>query len=266
MEVTAGFQQPVQGWANPPLAGLAGQIAAHVTQVIKHASTNAPRSQQKAIGPSEIGTPCIRRLAYRLLDWDPKPNADTDPWAAIVGTAVHAWLDQTFTAANYQLPDGRPRYEVERRVSADAHLSGSSDLLDRHFGAVIDWKVPGATAMTEYRKKQDPGLTYRVQAHVYGLGYANAGEDIRDVAIVFLPRSGRLDGMWVWTEPFQPLIAHAALQRRDNVMQALMAVDPEANPAGWAAFPATSAYCTFCPFYLPGSTDLSQGCPGAPTQ
>src|SRR5690606_18245296 len=106
-------------------------------------------------------------------------------------TAVHAWLEKTFTAANYTLPDGRPRYALERRVSADAKLAGSSDLLDRHFRTVIDWKVPGATAMQRYRTERKPGLQYQVQAHVYGLGFANAGETIEHVAIVFLPRSGR---------------------------------------------------------------------------
>ncbi|MGI5155787.1 hypothetical protein [Microbispora sp. CA-102843] len=257
------FSQPTAGWASPTLTGLAAEIAAHVTHVIKSANNNAPRSRQRSIGPSEIGTPCVRRLAYKLLDWDPKPNSDTDPWAAIVGTAVHAWLEHTFGAANYALPDGRPRYVLERRVAADAKLVGSSDLLDRYFRCVIDWKVPGATAMTEYRKKQDPGLTYRVQAHTYGLGYANAGEDIEHVAIVFLPRSGRLDGIWVWTEPFQPILAQAALQRRDNVLQTVAALDPEANPANWALFPTADAYCTYCPWFLPKSTDLSRGCPGA---
>lgn len=257
------FTQPATGHLSPPLTGLAAQIATHVTEVIKQAAASAPRSRQKAIGPSEVGTPCVRRLAYRLLDWDPKPNVDVDPWASIVGTAVHAWLERTFAANNPTMPDGRQRYVLERRVSADARLAGSSDLLDRHFKCVIDWKVPGATAMAEYRRKQDPGLAYRVQAHVYGLGYANAGEDIEHVAIVFLPRSGRLDGMWVWTEPFQPAIAQAALQRRDNVVTALMALDPEANPQAWASFPACQSYCTHCPWYLPGSTDLSKGCPGA---
>lgn len=257
------FTQPAAGWTSPPLTGLAAEIAAHVTGVIKHAAASAPRSRQRAIGPSEIGTPCVRRLAYRLLDWDPKPNSDTDPWASIVGTAVHAWLEKTFAANNPRLPDGRERYVLERRVSADPALTGSSDLLDRHLRCVIDWKVPGATAMKGYRDKRDPGLSYRVQAHVYGLGYANAGEDIEHVAIVFLPRSGRLDGVYVWTEPFQPAIAHAALQRRDNILTALMALDPETIPQAWAAFPAADAYCTHCPWFLPGSTDLSRGCPGA---
>lgn len=257
------FTQPTAGWANPPLDGLAGEIASHVTTVIKDASVNAPRSRQRAIGPSEIGTPCVRRLAYKLMDWEPKPNNETDPLASIIGTAGHAWLEETFTATGARLPDGRPRYQLERRVSADAKLSGSADLLDRLFKCVIDWKFPGTTAMTEYRKKKDPGLQYRVQAHVYGLGYANAGEDIENVAIVFLPRAGRLDGIYVWTEPFQPAIAQAAIARRDNVINALAALDPEANPNAWSMFPATESYCTFCPHYLPQSTDLSRGCPGA---
>jgi hypothetical protein len=265
-EMTAPtFTQPAAGWAHPPLTGLAGQIAANVIGVIKHASTNHPRSQQTAIGPSEIGTPCLRRLAYKLMDWDPKPNHDTDPWASIVGTSVHGWLEKTFTRYNPALPDGRPRYVLEKRVHADPRLAGSSDLLDRAINTVIDWKVPGATAMTRYRQKQDPGPEYRVQGHTYGLGFTNAGEHVTDIAIVFLPRAGTLDGLFVWTEPFQPQIALNALARRDNVIAALAGLDPESNPSAWAMFPATEAYCTYCPWYLPRSTDLSKGCPGAET-
>nr|WP_063817954.1 PD-(D/E)XK nuclease family protein [Herbidospora sakaeratensis] len=257
------FTQPAVAPVNPPLLdGLAAQIAANVVGTIRHASANAPRSRQVAIGPSEIGTPCVRKLAYKLLDWDPKPNKDTDPLASVIGTAAHGWMEETFNKFNPTLPDGRPRYITEQRVAADATLKGSCDLFDRQAKTVIDWKFPGTTSMEKVRKNRDPGVTYRVQAHVYGLGYRNAGEDVEHVAVVFLPRAGRLDGVYVWTEPFQPQIALDALTRRDNVMKVLADLDPENNPAIWGAFPVGDAYCTYCPWHLPKSTNLARGCPG----
>src|SRR5262249_28272716 len=86
------FAQPDAGWIKPPWEGPAGVLATDVIQAVKYAAANAPRSLQAAPGPSELGTPCTRRLAYKTADWDPKPNSDTDPWASVQGTAVHAWM------------------------------------------------------------------------------------------------------------------------------------------------------------------------------
>ncbi|MBA2559944.1 MAG: hypothetical protein H0V07_08665, partial [Propionibacteriales bacterium] len=38
-----------------------------LTSVIRAASANQPRSQQRSIGPSGVGNPCDRAIAYQLL-------------------------------------------------------------------------------------------------------------------------------------------------------------------------------------------------------
>src|SRR5258708_7059039 len=89
--------------------------ADHIISLIGFAAANAPRSLQEALGPSEAGEPCTRRLAYKMM-YTPPAAAERDvPWAAIQGTALHAWMAEVFRAENIKL--GRERYLVERRVT-----------------------------------------------------------------------------------------------------------------------------------------------------
>src|SRR4051795_6609936 len=71
-------------------------------EVIIRRARNSERSQQKEIGPSEVGMECSRRLALQLLG-APETNKDRDEWPATVGTAVHTWLEGAFKADNDQL-------------------------------------------------------------------------------------------------------------------------------------------------------------------
>lgn len=257
--MTVFFSQPDAGWAATPLTGLAGAIATNVVTTVKNAGQNAPRSLQRVIGPSEMGVPCVRRLAYKLCDW-PAVNADGDPWASIIGTAVHTWMEATFAAENRRL--GQERYVIERRLHIQGNIYGHADLFDRATGTNMDWKCVGLDRLDKYRKN-GPGEQYRIQAHLYGMGQQNAGETVNDVCVVFLPRGGRIDGLHVWTEPYDRAVAEQALARMDNVLTALTHLDPPTNPQAWGMFPATDSFCTFCPWFAPGSTDASKGCPGA---
>ena len=257
------FRQPAAGQFRPPLEGPAGQLATDVIATVKAAARNAPRSRQAAPGPSELGTPCTRRLAYKVLDWPAKPNSGTDPWASVIGTSVHAWMAAAFAEENRQL--GEERYLIERRVFLPGGISGSSDLYDRETGVNNDWKITSLDNLKKYRR-DGPGAQYRAQAHLYALGMQLAGEKPRHVAITFLPRGGRIDGLWVWTEPYDPSVAVGAIKRYQATCTALWTLDPEKHPSRWAMFPTADAHCTWCPFHLPGSADLSQGCPGHNTK
>lgn len=253
------FAQPDAGWVKPPLEGVAGALATQVIETVKHAAANAPRSLQKRPGPSGLGTPCTRRLGYMALDWEPKPNSDTDPWASVIGTSVHAWMAATFEAENERL--GRQRYLIEHRVQLPYGISGSTDLYDRDTATGADWKVVGLPRLKDYRR-DGPGPQYRAQAHLYALGLQLQDEAPEHVAIVFLPRGGRIDGLWTWTEGYDPAIAAAALKRYHGIEMFHITADPEAHPERWGLLPTADAHCAYCPWFLPGSADLSQGCPG----
>ncbi|MFF9898471.1 hypothetical protein [Streptomyces longispororuber] len=241
-------------------------LAERIADLITHTARTAPRSLQKRLGPSDVGEPCERALSYQLLDW-PAPRDDGDPIASVIGTGFHAWMEAAFEQRQTQLPDGRPRYRIEERVTVydspipDAVIAGSSDLYDRATGTVWDWKLVGKTSLDNYRRK-GPGPKYRTQAHLYGLGQENAGEQPRRVAVCFVGRYHELL-VHVWTEPYDRQIALDGLARLERIRQQLLDLDPEAHPERWQQIPTSDvAKCRFCPWFKPGSTDLSVGCPG----
>jgi hypothetical protein len=235
-------------------------IAGELAHLIKDASDNAARSLQKSIGPSEAGIPCDRRLGYKLLDW-PTINGGGDPLASIIGTGFHTWAAEAFSR-----PELGGRFLVEQRVNIAPGIipGGSCDLYDTLHERVLDWKVVGKTSYDKYRS-EGPRAQYVTQAHLYGLGYQlTYGRTPREVAIIVIPRqSARLSDIWVWTAPYDPLVAARAIQRVATVQNLLCAIDPQAQPANWALIPATTGHeCTYCPWYRPGSKNLGEGCPG----
>jgi hypothetical protein len=240
-----------------------------IAEVITRTAAAAPRARQIELGPSEAGEPCTRRLAYRLVDWH-KPGRGMDEWAPVQGVAVHAWLAEAFRAENERL--GRERYLVERRVQplTDAEawqaglpggLAGSCDLFDRDQGLVADWKHVSPARLAKYTA-EGPGPQYRAQAHLYGRGIAAAGETVRDVSVVYLPRATSLAGLHIWRERYDPAVAAAAVARLTAIRDAIIALDPEHYPGRWGLLPAAAQSCRFCPWLKPGSRYLARGCPG----
>ena len=227
---------------------------------IRYAADNAPRSLQRHIGPSQVGTPCDRQLAYRL-EGTPESRSFMDPWPSIVGTAVHAWLADAMETHNQLLiSKGLPaRWHLEKRVDVGFGLTGSCDCFDEVTGTVLDWKILGNTQYTKY-VKEGPSEEYRVQAHCYALGYARAGFDVKRVAIGFFGRAKTLNDLYIWSEPFDPNIAIAALARLKETNEKLAA---GMTPLEFPASPG--AVCFFCPFKR-GGDDESQCryCPEEP--
>lgn len=231
------------------------QLALRLSNVVRQASSSSPRSKQTSLGPSEIGEPCVRRIAYRMMGWD-RVNGSSDPWPSISGTAIHSWLADAFTA------DDSTEWLVEHRVTARGGCSGTLDLFDVTNGIVIDHKCVGATSM-KARKSGGPTMQQIVQLNIYGLGLENQGHIVNKIALAFYPLGGMLDGLHVWIGDYDREIAVEALQRVDDVLTAVTTLDPETNPERWQLLPASpSRSCSYCPWFAPGSTDLSVACPG----
>ena len=163
-----------------------------IEDVVFDSIVNQPRSLQRNIGPSEIGTDCVRCLSRKLIGMEKMPIESISglPWLPFIGTAVHAQLEEMFQAANEKLDEVRWLVEARLPIGAigDMNISGSCDLFDKETGTVIDHKVVGATKLKSLPKK-GPGNTYRVQAHLYGYGWTKLGFDVNEVAIKFYPRN-----------------------------------------------------------------------------
>ena len=236
------------------LKGPDGQLADELADIITQAGIYAPRSKQVVIGPSEIGHECVRRISYKLLDWEKVNESQGGNWIAQIGTAIHSHLADIFGKLE--------GYEVEQRVTIRQGLSGTIDLYDVNKGIVMDWKTTGLKGLQERRKT---GATPQqiTQVMLYGYGKAQMGATVKQVALVYLPTNGQLSDMHIDLRDYDEQIALDAMSRMDNIYTMLTAVDLEANPDTWNLIPKTpSRMCSYCPYFLPFSNDLSRACDG----
>lgn len=249
----------------PPIptqrGGEPGLLADELFHHIKAGINAHPRSLQTRIGPSELGVPCTRRLAYKLAGAT-EVNTRDAAWKPTVGTAVHTWLQDTFTEANRGLDAARWLVELSVDVGevGGTPITGHVDLYDRVTATVIDWKIVGAASL-KAKKATGPGEQYRAQAHLYGRGLVRRGLPVDTVMLAFLPQNADLHASHIWHEPYDEQVALAALARANTVAD-LVAVAGLAAPA---ALPTADAFCMFCDYFQPGATDLTVGCPGHPT-
>lgn len=240
-----------------------GLLEQELVGIIRRGIDGHERSQQRALGPSEIGHPCARRLGYQLLDYDERPDQDPN-WKAAVGTMMHTGLEAFFAADNaaHYEPD-MVRWIVEETLYCGQvggqPLIGHCDLYDQVTATVVDWKTSDLRKIRKYRAA---GVSnqYRVQAHIYGRGWALRGYRVERVALVFLVRDGQLRDRYYWSEPYDEQIALDGIARVDGIARTVTALGDAALPL----LPTADAYCRFCPFYEKGATDLTTGCPGDP--
>lgn len=215
-----------------------------LVSMIRSRDAATPRHLQVELGPSEVSHPCMRRMAYGIMA-EPGGNPSFDPLPAIIGTAVHSWLDTAAQHANEVI--GRERWLTETRVEVAPGLWGSCDLFDLDTGTVIDWKVVGTSRLSKYRK--DPGPLYKAQVHLYGHGFKNAGHRVNRVAIAFVPRGATLHSLHVWSADYDPQITDDVLTRRQQVLCLLNDFDIENNPDRYSWFPVEPLDCAFCSWY-----------------
>lgn len=226
-------------WDDPTLTGALGdRIADDLRDMVRTYEGSRDRSKQTDIGPSGIGKACTRCLARHALGMSLVREYD-DPWCRVIGTAVHEWLE--CAAHTHNVTIDHARYLTETRVQPHPDMlpkGGNADLYDSETNTVIDHKVVGAEQLRKYRLA-GPGQQYRIQGHVYGLGFHRLGKPVDHVAIAFWQRGGRLKDLYVWTEPFDAHVALDAINRYRTIRDQALAIGPAilpllpADPACW---------------------------------
>lgn len=243
----------------------ATMIKTKLIDVIRWADSTSPRSLQQMIGPSEIGTPCDRRIGYRVAQV-PEINTDHDNWPAIVGTSVHNWMESAMKAW-MQAHDSKA-WDTERTLYIDDFVKGHSDLYSREHEAVIDYKTAGPDVMRKVRK-EGPSEGYQIQTHVYGYGFERLGLPVKKVCLVYLPRAGWMRDMYVWCDDYRPEIAIGSMNRVYQIAQQIveLEISKDGNSHRWEqidAFPSND--CGWCPMYDRGRDSErgadATGCPG----
>lgn len=232
-------------------------LLSDLTDVIKWTDNNSARSIQTTIGPSELGSLCDRRIAYRLAG-TPEANWWSDPLPAIVGTAVHAWLEKAVNS--FQEVHFMDRWLTEITVQPDPLVKGHVDLYDRELKAIIDWKTVSPTKLKAW-KSSGPPEHYKDQVNLYGRGAWNGGLEVAKVILVAVPRSGWLRDMQIWVDDYSPDRAQAALDRMYSIANVMIKAGDDLSFEEIDSAP--SGECAFCPWYRGGErrADMS-GCSG----
>jgi hypothetical protein len=224
-----------------------------------------PRSMQRELGPSELGTPCQRQIAYKLAGVAPM-DASEPAWAPWQGTNVHTGMEELLTWWNDNLSaslvaEYGPRWVIEDDLIIDdeGEIPGHGDAYDAWRQEVVDWKYVGATALGKLQRAQRAGKPlrehvtqdYRVQAHLYGKGHARKGRTVKAVRLVLLARSWKFDDSAEWVEPYDERIADWAIERyrtiRNTVAPLALSETVTEDVAKYVA-PAPGEACGFCSF------------------
>jgi hypothetical protein len=234
-----------------------------ILDVVRYADRRNPRSLQVNVGPSELSSPCDRRIGYRLSGIK-QVNTTLDPWPAIVGTAVHDWLENAFKIWISAHQSGE--WITETRLSFTEWVTGRSDLFNIPRGMVVDYKGTSPDRMKEIKESGSPE-TYKRQIQIYGWGYQRLGYTVNKVALAYFPRAGRIKDLHTEVFDFDPSVGPAAVARIPLVAGRLLDLDVLNQPHRWEQMEAVPSHdCGFCPWYNPrrtpeeGASDL--GCPG----
>ena len=173
--------------------------------VLHNKDASRDRSKQTQVGPSEIGG-CRRKVWYRL-NAQPETNENQSKLAAIMGTAIHAAIEDAITHLD---PEGKD-YLVETEV-AYGDMKAHVDLFVPSTGAVIDWKTSKIKNLGYF-----PSTQQRWQVQVYGYLLSKNGYDVKTVNLVAIARDGAEKDVKVHTEPYDEAIALEAMQWLANV-------------------------------------------------
>jgi len=241
----------------------ASRYAGELRRVVVEHAARAPRTLQVALGPSEIGHECDRQVVGKMAGL-PTTNHVTDPWPSIMGTAGHAWLADAFSADNAR---HGLRWVPEQRVEPAPGLTGTADLYDATWRALVDHKFLSDASAAKVRAPSGPAVHYLVQILLYGRGYRRLGLPVDRVALAVWPRTGSsLDGLYVWERPYTAeddrIVDEVLVRTR---LRAAVAEQVRGGVLSITQVPARPDpdTCYFCPLYRPQSArDGGPGCPG----
>jgi hypothetical protein len=251
--------------------------------LVKEYAARAPRSVQKHLGPSELGEECSRQVVGKMagIDRERQTNNVSDPWASIMGTAGHAYVEEMFRWDNgRRLQAGTyARWIPETRVCPDPIAGdegvlvpgpnshpGTADLYDAANRALVDHKFLGDSSRQKLIKS-GPKRVYYVQLLLYRRGFQFLGLPVDKIVLLAWPRTkSSLDELYVWshvpTQADEDLVDQVLKTTGDRQQLAELVKAGHLDLMDITPVPSDDA-CHFCPFYRPQAAyDNRWGCPG----
>lgn len=187
-----------------------------------------PRSQQRAMGMSELGG-CERRAGYRLAAVVPT-NASGSV-QAVLGTAIHAAVAAVLSES------ADPGDLVEHPVEF-AGIPGTIDRYEASTHTLIDIKTTSSRWL-EHIKLEGPDRSHRWQTAGYAAALIAAHQTVEQIRIDYIARDTGEE--WSHSRPFNIAEVREALQWVAQVRDA----DVDLLPRRYAP---DSAFCGHCPF------------------
>ena len=182
------------------------------------------RDQQKLIGPSEIGNPCLYCLANRLMQ---TPKATSRYWlGARIGTAIHEALQEQ----GEKYKDGTDDYHFAALEDAlleqkfplgtlDGYgtINLKPDLVLTKHNHLVDYKTSTQKKIPYYKLNGVP-YQYVIQQQLYAWGLNKNGIKVERISLAFINRDGQGDGdFWVHSFNYDETVAVEAWYRLENV-------------------------------------------------
>lgn len=189
------------------------------------------RSQQVEVGPSAIGG-CRRRVWHELKQ-TPKTNPETESLAAILGTFIHAGVEE---AIKREDPFG-DNFLIEVEVS-HGDLKGHCDLFIKDKGLVVDWKTTKMKSLRYF-----PSPQQRMQVQIYGWLLSQNGHKVNDVSLVAIPRDGEMTDIKAHVEPYNEAIALEGLAWLDEIKALVESGGDAPEPGERLSF--CQKYCSY---------------------
>ena len=198
-------------------------------EVLRSKDAGRARSKQAQVGPSELGG-CRRKVWYRLND-QPETNDNELKLAAIMGTAIHASIEDAIRTVD---PKGE-KYWVETAVEYSG-MKAHIDLFIPETGDVVDWKTVKKQNLSYFPTTQQ---RWQVQVYGYLLDKSGKGKP-RTVNLVAIARDGDERDVRVHSEAYDPAIAEEAMNWLSAIKESAEVPEPEKD----------ESYCKFyCKYY-----------------
>jgi hypothetical protein len=198
-----------------------------------------------------------------------------DPWASIVGTAIHAFLEEAFKWESQRLISDLQadyvRWFTEKRVTPDPSSimphPGTADLYDAQTYTLNDHKCQSEGVRDKLRR-HGPPHHYYMQMLLYAVGYMHEGFRVDRISLVSWPRThSTMDDMFVWEHVItaEDIAAVTDLIEKTQIREALAVFVVNKEMDFWQ-IPATpsEADCQYCPYFRPDAAHNPnvRGCPG----
>lgn len=170
-------------------------------------SARTQQSRDGILGPSDIGF-CRNKAA--LVTKQTPPSDKTSKWAAMVGTALHNYIEAAIKETHPDWLCGSiDKIRVTATLPSGATISGSPDIVVPAANAVLDIKTVDGF---EWVKRSGTSTSHKYQRHLYAMGLIDAGILSGDEPVVYgniyFDRSGKEPEPYVLTEEFDPTLTH----------------------------------------------------------